>query len=265
MTFDLKQNSLWLSPEVLQWPNFSGGGAEPHVSLRSRSYEIWNHAEQRLREASSDLQLVDVITTLKRSVDHRMRVLDGIYSFDSIPIKGKPSELLSLLEFLEIVRPLMFRNLLEIRNAVEHEDAPPPDKKTSQVLLEFVWYFLRSTDRMLQLVSDQIGFHPADSNEGDYWLEVGYGPSKDWNPKLRGFVPRDLVSTQAVDDWIFLASASKETNSEVIERFKARGDAELVDYHLSKGRRLDDIHVEGDIRGSQGSIVSLTKIYFSAA
>ena len=129
-------NRVWLSPEVLQWFNYSGSGAEPDVAIRLRAYEIWNHAERVLRHAESDLQLVDVITTLKRAIDHRVRALDEIYSFGSIPIRDKPSEVLSILESLEVVRPLMFRNLLEIRNAVEHQDAPPPDQKNCQVFLD---------------------------------------------------------------------------------------------------------------------------------
>jgi len=98
---------------------------EPNVAVRARAYEIWNHAEQILKGAISDFQLVDVITTLKRSIDQRIRTLNEIYSFDAIPLKNKPADILSLLESLDIVRPLMFRNLLEIRNAVEHEDARP--------------------------------------------------------------------------------------------------------------------------------------------
>lgn len=121
-----QKNSVWLSPEVLQWQSYSQGGKQPAVSIRARAYEIWKHAEDLLRHAASDLQLVDVITAIKRSIDHRIRALDSAYAFRSIPIKDKPSELLALLEFLEIIRPLMFRKLVEIRNAVEHEDATPP-------------------------------------------------------------------------------------------------------------------------------------------
>lgn len=178
------KHKLWLSPEILQWTTYSQGGAEPAPSVRARAYEMWKHAEQGLLLSTSEFQRVDVITTLKRSVDHRIRALDETYSFRSIPIKDKPSELLSLLELFEIVRPLMFRNLLEIRNAVEHEDRPPPDYTASQMFLELTWYFLRSTDRMLQLVSDQVGFYPSD-DEDCYWLELTYGP-KSWNPTLRG-------------------------------------------------------------------------------
>ena len=173
-----KKNSVWLDPQILQWANYGQGGAEPNVSVRARAYEIWNHADEVLKHATSDFQLVDVITTLKRSIDQRMRALNDIYSFDAIPLKNKPADMLGLLESLDIVRPLMFRNLLAIRNTIEHEDAPPPDIRSSHVFLEFAWYFLRSTDRLLQIITSDVGFDPTGQHEDSYWMELDYGPRK---------------------------------------------------------------------------------------
>lgn len=77
------KNLVWLSPDVLQWSTYSQGGAELEVTVRARAYEIWSHAESTLALTTTKPQLVDLITTLKRSIDQRLRALDEIYSFRS--------------------------------------------------------------------------------------------------------------------------------------------------------------------------------------
>lgn len=255
-----EKGSVWLSPEVLQWQSYGQGGKQPDISIRARAYEIWKHAEDLLRHAASDLQLVDVITTMKRAIDHRIRALDKAYAFRTIPIKDKPAELLDLLEFLEIIRPLMFRKLVEIRNAVEHEDATPPHYDTCQLFLEFAWYFLRSTDRMLAVISDSIQLFVLDEDD-EYWLDLEYGPDKTWNPQVRGYVRSDLISTQPTADWIVLKSTRIETRAQIIKRLKADGNSAWKSHEKSN---LDDIFLQADVRGPQDVIVSLTKLYFSA-
>lgn len=263
MAFDPRNQYVWLNPDVLQWTAFSGGGRELDKEVRSRAHEIWGHADQVLGVATSDLQLVDVITTLKRSVDQRIRALDETYSLKSIPIKGKPSDVLSLLESIDVVRPLMFRNLREIRNAVEHEDAPPPDIQSSQVFLDFAWYFLKSTDRMLQVVPNQISFYPVDDNEDTYWMEFEYGPDQGWNPKLRGWLRPNLVSTQPASDWIVVACTRIESFGELKQRLTKSGDKVMLKHHEQR-QNPDDWYFQGVVRGPSESILSLTRIYFAA-
>ena len=35
---------------------------------------------------------------------------------------------------------------MDIRNEIEHEDAPPPPYVRARELLDMTWYFLRSTE-----------------------------------------------------------------------------------------------------------------------
>ena len=252
------KNPVWLSPEFLEWYNCSGGGTEPHVSLRLRAYEIWNHAKKVLEHASTELELVDVITSLKRAIDHRLRALDEIYSFRSIPITSKPTQLLGILELFEIIRPLMFHNLVEIRNAVEHEDALPPDKKSCQVFLEFAWYFFRSTDRMLQIVSNEIHFYTS-RLQNSHWMELKYGPDKDWNPSIRGWIPPHMFSTVFNGNWMAVLCDKIETYGELTER-ETQGNNQVWNPH--EGLSAEDIYVHGRIRGPEAVIVSITKVYF---
>ena len=113
---------------------------------------------------------------------------------------------------------------------------------------------------MLAVIADSIQLYLL-GEEDEYWLEFAYGPDKTWNPQIRGYVRSDLISAQPTPDWIVLKSNRIETRAEIIERLKADGNSAWKSHEESD---LDDIFVQGDIRGPQDVIVSLTKIYFSA-
>src|SRR5437762_6477744 len=178
----------WLSPEILKWQTESDSGWPVQDDLRSRSYEILAHAEQVLELPPSELVLVDAITSLRRAIDRRLRALNTLYSFRDIPIRDKPRDLLLLLESLGIIRSHMLQKLIDIRNAVEHEDVAPPDHEACKVFAEFTWYFLKSTDRMLQEVASSFELLPTGSDEKYYWLTAEYGPDNQWRPKIRGWI-----------------------------------------------------------------------------
>jgi hypothetical protein len=128
-----------------------------------RAYEIWEHADLILQQTCNKFHLIDAITSLKRAVNHRLRLLDKLYKFKRIPIKEKPSELLQILHYMDIVRPIMVEKLIQIRNAVEHEDASPPDYEACKVFSEFVWYFLRSTDNLVREIVLTFNLYPEES------------------------------------------------------------------------------------------------------
>jgi hypothetical protein len=116
---------MWLTPKILEWePRVSIGREFKDESWR-RAYSILSHAEHLLEQSSSELFRVDAITTLKRAVDHRLRLLDETYEFRRIPIGNKPSGNLELLNYLGIAQPKMVQKLIEIRNSVEHEHTDP--------------------------------------------------------------------------------------------------------------------------------------------
>src|SRR5258706_16070804 len=143
---------MWVNPIVFNWDPMVESSSDYTSTAWKRSYELWSHAEQILSKPTTEFERANLIMNLRRAVDRRVRLLDQRYSFRSIPIKDKPSDVLALLEFVGAVRPRMLQKLIEIRNAVEHEDADPPDHETCEVFLEFTWYFLKSTDLITQRV-----------------------------------------------------------------------------------------------------------------
>jgi hypothetical protein len=142
--------SMWLDPSWLTWN--MGRRTFPTLDREKakRAYEIHEHACDRLAQGTTKLDRVDVITALKRAITQRVQTLKEAYALDRIVIPDKPKRDFELLEYLGIVRPLMLGRLVTLRNLLEHEDADPPSAEDCEILADFVWYFLRSTDVLVQ-------------------------------------------------------------------------------------------------------------------
>jgi hypothetical protein len=157
--------SLWLDPMILNWNAEPASGRLEEPQWR-RPYEIWAHAESILQGNDlSDFKRTDALTTLKRAVDRRVQQVNAIGDLKSIPIPDKPSGTLELLEYIGLIRPIMLHRLIEIRNAVEHKDNLPPTVEELLIFLEFVWYFLRSTDNALRHPIEVFELQPSDPHE----------------------------------------------------------------------------------------------------
>jgi hypothetical protein len=161
---------------------------------------MWLHAERLLaQDAASDFVRADALSTLKRAVNQRLKALEATYCFAEVsPLKVKGT--LSQLEGFGFIRTRLLRELMKIRNLVEHEDSPPPSQERCNEFLEFVWYFLRTTERHLTNVplglsyQDQrnprhrsttveIAFSPELVISVSGWLsaaDIRYRPFNDW-------------------------------------------------------------------------------------
>ena len=164
--------------------------------------------------------MIDTITTLKRAVDNRLRILDNLYKFKRIPIKEKPSDLLEIMHYVDIVRPIMVKKLIEIRNAIEHEDASPPNYEDCKVFSEFVWYFLRSTDNLVRELVVTFNLHPA-SDLSVYSVGCGMGIEYGWNPTIGGWVPSQLISEEAKNSWLRIKGEKFDNLSDYLYSFPA--------------------------------------------
>ena len=154
----------------------------------------------------------------------------------------------------------MLQQLIDIRNAVEHEDAEPPDDETCQMFLEFTWYFLRSTDGIVQKIVDSILFEQED---GGYWVEIDVDPPDRWIPKVRGWLPPKLISTEPENDWMPLKVERHETRAEAIMKLKEGENPNLESYGW--GKKDEDIHFVAEIRGSSALLKRIYKLYFELA
>lgn len=253
---------LWLNPTVLTW-NVEPEQERHGEAYWKRPYEIWSHAESILQEDNlSDFKRVDALTTLKRAVDRRIRQLNDLHHLKSIPISDKPSGTLELLEYIGLIRPIMLQRLIDIRNAVEHEDVLPPPVKELLVFLEFVWYFLRSTDNALRHPIGTYCFQPNPLDEfSPYRLGVNISPETNWIPDIGGWVALNILSTQPMEEWlaINLQPQGIKIREQVLKQAPFVSYFGLPD---ERGKNPDDILFRGEVRGPKEAILQLIRISF---
>jgi hypothetical protein len=85
----LVQQSIWVDPAILTWSAARVKWAS-HQDAVARAYAHWQHADQVLKGGTGELSLVDVITTLHRTVEQRLRALEDAYRFKTIPLNLSP-------------------------------------------------------------------------------------------------------------------------------------------------------------------------------
>jgi hypothetical protein len=215
---------------------------------------MWRHADRILATGADELARTDAISALKRAVAHRVRSLVDLYSLDLVPVSEKPKRKQELLAYLGLLRQEMLRRLIEIRNAVEHEDAPPPELLTCRELAEFTWYFLRSTERYVRQVVRSFTLGPPGEDPGH---PIGLGlelrTDDGWPMRVHGCLRAMQVSETQQAGWIVVAA----------DKVKRR--CSLPNANPSHGHpasRPDDIYLEGCFAGPEEHLRGLVTLYF---
>lgn len=252
---------FWLTSDIFNWVTSVGTANISRGREWFRAYEIWEHADLTLKKTCNDFNLIDAITSLKRAVDHRLRLLDNLYKFKKIPIRDKPSDLLNILNSMDIVRPIMVEKLIQIRNAIEHENALSPDCEVCKVFSEFVWYFLRSTDNLVREIVLNFNIYPAESALNLYSVECGMGIDHGWNPTIGGWVPSQLISDESRDGWLRIAGEEFARLSDYLGNSQ-ESVSDQPDQIENKSSESEVTYFKGQIRGPAECLKRLIQLYF---
>lgn len=252
---------FWLTSDIFNWVASVGTANVSRGREWFRAYQIWEHADLTLQQTCNEFNLINVITTLKRAVDQRLRLLDKLYKFKRIPIREKPSDLLKILNYMDIVRPIMVEKLIDIRNAVEHHDASPPDCETCKVFSEFVWYFLRSTDNLVREIVQTFNLYPAESELNLYSVECGMGIEQGWNPTIGGWVPSQLISDESKDNWLTITGEKFDRLSDYLGN-PQESVSDQHDQIENDSPQPEVSYFKGQIRGPAERLKRLIQLYF---
>jgi hypothetical protein len=174
---------LWLPTEWMTWRRDGLSGAKLETTVVDRAHEIWEHADSRFHSGAKELDIVDGVIALKRAISQRMGALDDVYHFRELPLVNRPKRVLDVMHAVGLVRPVMLRRLIEIRNLLEHNDDKPPPMADCQALSELVWYFLKSTDGLLSTRVASIDYVPPEWSPSDLDLNLDRGPADDPAPE----------------------------------------------------------------------------------
>jgi hypothetical protein len=200
----IKAKEIWLTPELLQWSTFASGLLPNDSTPWARTYELLGHAEKRLKEARTDDDRADVVSILRRVLNHRLEKFKSIY-LKKIILPTKPKGTIEQLEFFGIAKRGMVHKLLNIRNQIEYNDKRPPKAETCAELVEFMWYFLRSTDIYISNPIDDFEMQNYDINgKTASHCSLNFGPKNNWNNSFYGWFEDVDISFEAKPNWLRL-------------------------------------------------------------
>ena len=163
-----------------------------------RAYKLWKHAELILTGDANEFNRVDVISNLKRCLNQRLKFIEHVYSLKKIAVSDSPKGYLEYLESLGLVRPYMLKQLMLIRNDIEHNDAPPPNIERCRELLDLTWYFLKSTDSFIFWYKNNfiLSYLTNEGDETQYWLNFDIDFQQGHTTMVNGWVPETLLSKE---------------------------------------------------------------------
>ncbi|HEU17850.1 MAG TPA: hypothetical protein ENO00_00490 [Deltaproteobacteria bacterium] len=246
-----KRRIMWITPDFLKWPA-ELKRSKTHSDKRTvrHPYQIMHYAEQLLEECDTGSADDEIMATLRRVIDNRLRALDEIYAFDALPVQDKPDDPVERLEYVGVIKSFLCRTLIDIRHGVA-----PPTFAGYETYLEFVWCFIRVTDGLLVKTPTVIGFpRPAglDVTLVPYEIAVTVDPRDGWSPKIRGLLDSSMISSEPMAHWI-------KVKQETIE------EKDIPKYASTtmEGDTYHSLYFEGIIRGPDVHLRRLLKIYFS--
>jgi len=239
---------VWITPEVVSWtPRQEAGWVVDQSALR-RGYTIWQHASDRLKAGANEMDRADAITTLKRCLNQRLRVIEAAYKLRRF-LRLNNTRYLEALSQLGLARPMLIQHLLKVRNAIEHEDKAPPRLRRCLEMLDVVWYFLRTTDRLVGAKTHMFILEPDETSR--YGLEVEVVIKRVWTASVRGWLPHELLSY-----------------SPIVGCFGVRPDKlQAANSWKKQGQHLDKLDTDIYLSGSVTEIpdkIAFARAYFEA-
>lgn len=118
------------------------------LALKDRAESSHAHADYRIKNHQTAYDRIDAILALKRSMQTRLEHLDSLYGFKQYP-EYKTLGWMGLLEQWGVIRKRMLQRMRQLRNAVEHDGAEPPNLEDCEDYAEVTWWFLRGTSPLL--------------------------------------------------------------------------------------------------------------------
>lgn len=195
---------VWISKEVFDWSIGPASGSYVDYDSYIRAYEIWEHSHNLIMYPDSSFDLADGIANLKRSINQRLHLIEKVYKLKSISFPDRPKGYLELLESYGVVRPFILKSLLIVRNDIEHNDAKPPIEDRCKELVDVVWYFLKSTDQIVQVTKDDIEFSLINEKgeETHYGFTITLNRNDYSQCEIWGWFPTELISIDEIKDFL---------------------------------------------------------------
>lgn len=222
---------MWLSPEIFSWEPWFSSGKSVDDSRWRRPYDLHAHAEKLVVEAASKMSIADAVLNLRRAIGMRTKHLEELYRFKSLfrDVEG----VLERLEAVGLARPFLIRQLIDLRDDIEHKDLPPPSAVRCRELSDAAWYFLKSTDYAAKIVPTAVQLSASGGGpNGDGstpFVDVQSKGPESVTYRVTGWLPLTLLSSEERPSWLPLT----------VDAIRDKHDFPGVDELLRKSREGD--------------------------
>lgn len=182
---------MFLSPAVFQWPyDAQDRMFPPETDFVHRGHEVWRHAQGRLSDSATPLDCVDCIGTLKRAIDIRLKAIRSTYNFDALPSPRGKKQTLERLQDYGIVRPAILKELIDVRNSLEHAHSEPPSVAKCRFYVDICWYFLKSTDILVDMAVASLVYEEHDYVSS---VQIEVHPRDNWRLRVKGHIRTEML------------------------------------------------------------------------
>ncbi|ELE6600844.1 TPA: hypothetical protein ACVO0O_004554 [Vibrio alginolyticus] len=226
----------YLTDEIHEWALGAHSRTNGDYEDIYRAYQLWKHAQELLISSDHELYRADCIANLKRAINHRLQAIERIYKISKLPLDISSKRVLDRYEYLGLIRPMVLNELIKVRNVIEHQDQTPPKKEMCIYYIDIVWYFLKSTDSLVDNIVESIEYLGDEDNAV-------------------------IVDVKPGENWIFSAHLRVEKSS-----LSSEHKAQYLE--LSKNVNTDeDGHVRAtvELKPNARQLITLVNEYFASA
>lgn len=226
------EGQRYLSAEIFEWDYGSASASSvDEINYFYRAHDIWRHAKDRLKSATSDFDRADCIGSLRRAINYRLKALVTVYRLDMLPVAPVKAPLQRFREY-GLVRPSLINDIMNIRNQIEHHDAPAPDRQACMHSVDIVWYFLKSTDELIRMSIDALEYIGDDGDDSVVNFEIA--PPNGWKAVVRATIREELLQVNPVEGSLYLENVVVTDIGKKPGYLSLRADAVLTSERLSR-------------------------------
>ena len=190
----------YLTDEIHYWAFSDHARTNGDFDDVFRAYQLWKHAQELLRGNDHELYRADCIANLKRAINHRLQAIERVYKISKLPLDISAKRVLDRYEYLGLIRPMVLNELIKVRNVIEHQDETPPEKEKCVYYIDIVWYFLKSTDSLVDNIVESMEYSDDEGNV----VIVDVKPGEKWTFSARLRVRDSLLSSEPKGQYLEL-------------------------------------------------------------
>ena len=228
--------NIWIDTSIFEQGTIGGIANTSRIYGLDDAYRIWEEANNTILNCNGNLEKLNQgFLSLKRAFNVTSMELRKNLGIDKIKYssKKKSKDFLSDLEYFEIIKTLTLNKYLNLRNLIEHENAPPPSLEDCLSLSEYIWNYIRNVANILIQLTEYIIFN---SNDRDNIILFEYKVRENGNE----YFPHLYVTALVDSYYISFKTIDESINIERIKLLNKFDLNNMVEFERN-ANSIDDL------------------------